>query len=70
MNTYEGTADELAIDYFQMIRNNNQVKDKYNERINKGNKCQMNLKDSLIGGTYIDGSLYRCGINVLGEDIW
>ena len=35
LNTPKGAAGELAIDYFQMIRNNNKVKDKYKARIDK-----------------------------------
>ena len=70
MNTPEGEASELAIDYFQMILKNNQVKDKYKAIINKGEKCQMNFKDALKGSTLTSGSLYRCGIAVLGKDIW
>ena len=35
LNTSEGAASDLAIDYFQIICNNNQVKDKYNVRIDK-----------------------------------
>ena len=33
LNTYEGAAGELDIDYFRMIRNKNKVKDKYKARI-------------------------------------
>ena len=69
MNTSEGAAGELDIDYFQMIRNNNQVKDKYKARIDKGENFQMNLKDALKGGTLTSGALYICGITVLGKDI-
>ena len=47
MNTSEGAAGELATDYFQMIQNNNQVKDKYKARLEQGEKCQMNFKDAL-----------------------
>ena len=53
-----------------MICNNNQVKDKYKARIDKGEKCQMNLKDDLKGSTLTPGALYRCGIAVIGKDIW
>ena len=53
-----------------MIRNNNQVKDKYKARIDKGVKCQMNLKDALKGGTLAARALYRCGIAILVKDIW
>ena len=53
-----------------MIQNNNKVKDKYKARIDKGKKCQMNLKDALKGITLTYGALYRCGIAVLGKDIW
>ena len=70
MNTYEGASDELAIDYFQMIRNKYQVKDKYKARIDKGKKCQMNLKDALKGSTLTAGALYRCDTAILGKDIW
>ena len=38
LNTLKGSSGELAIDYFQMIRNNNQVKDKYKSRIDNGEK--------------------------------
>ena len=38
MNISEEAAGELAIDYLQMICNNNQVKDKYKARIDKGEK--------------------------------
>ena len=69
LNTYEGAADKLAIDYFQMIRNNNKVKDKYKAIIDKGEKFQMNLKDALKGRTLTAGALYICGISVLGKDI-
>ena len=70
MNTYEGAAGEIDIDYFQMTRNNNQVKDKYKARINKCKKCQMNLKDTLKGSTLTDGALYGCDTAVLGKYIW
>ena len=30
----------------------------------------MNLKDALKGSTLAAGALYRCGIAVLGKDIW
>ena len=53
-----------------MIRNNNQVKDKYKARINKIKKIQMNLKDAMKGSTLTARSLYRCGIYILGKDIW
>ena len=70
LNTRKGAAGELATDYFQMIRNKDQVIDKYKARIDKGEKFQMNLKDALKGSTLISGALYRCGIAVLGKDIW
>ena len=35
LNTSEGAASDLAIDYFQIICNNNQVKDNYKVRIDK-----------------------------------
>ena len=69
LNKYEGTAGELAIDYFQMIRNNDQVKDKHEARIDKGKKFKMNLKEALKGSTAEDGALYRCGIAILGKNI-
>ena len=53
-----------------MIRNNNQVKDKYKARIDKSKKFQMNLKDTLKGSTLTAGALYRCGIIVLDKRIW
>ena len=53
-----------------MTRNNNQVKDKYKARIYKGKNCQMNLKYALKGSTLTARALYRCGISVLGKDIW
>ena len=53
-----------------MIRNSNQVKDKYKARIDKGEKSQMNLKDALKGSTLTAGALYICGIVVIGKDIW
>ena len=52
-----------------MILNNNQVKDKYKARIDKGEKCQMGLKGALKGITFTARALYRCGIAVLGKDI-
>ena len=67
MNISEGADGELTIDYFQMIRNKNKVKDKYKSRIDKGEKFQMNLKDALKGSTLTVCSLYRCGIAVLGK---
>ena len=70
LNTYKGSADELAIDYFQMIRNNNQVKDKYKTRIDKVEKRQTNLKDALKGSNLKTGALYRCGNYILGKEIW
>ena len=69
MNTSEVALGELAIYFFQIIRNNNQVKDKHKARINKGEKCQMNLMDALKGSTLTSGALYRCGIVVLGKEI-
>ena len=57
LNTSEGSADELATDYFQKIRNNNQVKDKYKARINKGKKYQNNLRVALKGSTLTYGAL-------------
>ena len=70
MITSEGSADELDMDYFYMIRNNNQVKDKYKARIDKGESFQINLKEALKGGTLASGDLYRCGISILDKDIW
>ena len=70
MNKPEVADGELTIDYFQMIRNNNQVKDKDKARIDIGEKFRMNLKDALKGSTLISGALYRFGIDVLGKDIW
>ena len=46
VNTYEGAAGELAIDYIHMIRNNNQTKYKYKARINKGEKCPDEFEGS------------------------
>ena len=37
LNTSKASA-KLATDYFQMIRNKDQVKDKYKARIDKGEK--------------------------------
>ena len=53
-----------------MICNNNQVKDNYKARIDKGEKLQINLKDALKGGTLTSGSLYRWVIAFLGKDKW
>ena len=53
-----------------MIHNNNQGKDKYKARIDKGKKCQMNLKGALKLSTLIDKALYICGIAILGKYIW
>ena len=53
-----------------MICNNNQVKDKYKARIDKGEKFQMNLKNALRGIPLVDGVLYICGIYILEKDIW
>ena len=52
-----------------MIQNNNKVKDKYKARIDKGKKCQMNLKDDLKGITLTVRALYRYGIAVLRKRI-
>ena len=38
LNTTKVSAVELAIDYFHMTQNNDQVKDKYKTRINKVEK--------------------------------
>ena len=57
MNTPDGADGELSIDYFQIIRNNNQVKDKYKARINKGEKYQKNLKNTLTGIILTAGAL-------------
>ena len=70
MNKYEGAAGEINIDYFQMTRNNNQVKDKNKARIDKGKKFQMILKNTLKGSTLTAGALYRCDTAVLGTYIW
>ena len=70
MNIYEGAARELAIDYFQMIRNNYQVKGKYKARIDQGEKFQMNLKDALKWSTLIARASYIYGIAFLSKDIW
>ena len=70
LNTPEGAAGELDIDYFHMIQKNDQVKDKYKSRIDKGEKYQMNLKEALKGITLTSGALYRFGIIVLGKDMW
>ena len=69
MITSEVSADELDMDDFYMIRNNNQVKDKYKAIIDKGEKCQMNLKDALKGSTLTDGKTRinkgkKCQINL------
>ena len=69
-NTPKGASGELATDYFQMIRNNDQVKDKYKARINKVEKFQKNLKDTLKGSTLTAGALYRYGVFVIVKDIW
>ena len=70
LNKSEGAAGEQAIDYLQMMHNSNQAKDKYKARITKGKKFQMNLKDALKGSTLTAGALYRCGIVILGKDMW
>ena len=51
-----------------MICNNNQVKGKYKARIDKGKKCQMNLKEALKENTFTAGALYRCGIAVPSKE--
>ena len=38
LNKYEEAAGELSVDYLQMIRNKNQVKDNYKTIIDKGEK--------------------------------
>ena len=70
MNTYKGTAGGISTGYFQMIKKNDQVKDKFMARIDKGKKFQKNLKDTLKGSTLTAGTLYRCGAAVLGKGIW
>ena len=52
-----------------MIGNNNQVKDKYKARIDKGKKSQMYFKDDMKGSTLTDGALYICGNAALGKYI-
>ena len=64
MNTSEGAAGELDIDYFQMIHNNNQVKDKYKARIDKGEKLLMNLKGALKGGTMTAWAFYTDALSL------
>ena len=70
LNTSEGSADELATDYFQIIRNNNQVKGNYKARIDKGENHQNNFNDALKGNTLISRDLYRYGDAILGKDVW
>ena len=53
-----------------MILNNNQVKDKYKARIDRGEKCQMGFNRALKGITFTSRALYRCGIDVLVKYIW
>ena len=69
LNASEGKAGEIDTYYFQMIRNNYQVKDKYKAGTNKGKKCQKYLKDALKGSTFTYGALYRCGVVILGKYI-
>ena len=70
LNTPKGAYFELTSDYFQMIQNNDQVKDKYKVRIDKGKKFQNNLKGALKGSTLKSEALYIFGVTVLGKDIW
>ena len=58
LNTPKGAYFELTPDYFQMIQNNDQVKDKYKERIDKSENFQNNLNDDLKGITFSAESLY------------
>ena len=53
-----------------MIRNNNQVKDKYKARIDEGKNFQNNLKDALRASTLTSVALYRCGVAVIIKYIW
>ena len=53
-----------------MIRNNDQVKDKYKARINKGKKFQKSLKDAMKEITLTAAAMYICGVTVLGKEIW
>ena len=46
------------------------MKDMYKARIDKGEKCQIVLKDAIKGSTFTDGALCICGIYFLGKDIW
>ena len=70
MNKSEGASCELATDYFQIIWNNDKVKDNYKARIDKGEKWQNNFKDTLKGITLTAGDLYIYGVAVLDKDIW
>ena len=70
MNTPEGAAGELATDDLWVIQNNDQVKDKYKARINKGKKCQNNLKEALKVIFLTAGDLYRYSVSTLSKDIW
>ena len=57
MDTSEGAVGELSTDYFHIIQNNDQVKDKYKARIDKGKEWQKNLKDNLKGRNLTAGYL-------------
>ena len=46
MNKSEGSAGKISIDYFQMIQNNDQVKEKYKARIDKGKKIPDEFEGS------------------------
>ena len=67
MNPYKGAAGELTTDHFQMIRNIDQVKDKYKARINEGEKCQNILKGALKGRTLTEWALHIYSVSVLGK---
>ena len=81
MNTPEGAAGKIVIDYFQKIRSNDQVKDKYKARINKVKNSRWIRRtlwkgESWQPGTYIDAlwtSLAKTSGNTrkrIREKIW
>ena len=67
LNTPEGSADKLATDYFQIIRNNDKVKYMYKARIDKSEKSQKNLKGALKRSTLKAKDLSRRGVAALGK---
>ena len=70
LNTSELAAGDPATDYFQMIQDNDQMKDKYKSRIDEGEECQKNSKEALKGSTLTSRALYISGIAITGKGIW